>query len=335
MRSSGFWKYAILLIALSKPLNLCVRRFVIEPPQETHTSSWGFFSLQIFVWCERSVRTVWHPLCLFHALGSVDLLIDKQQLIRNKVFKANGLCGSNTINVSVKHQFKGKIFGFGPKNESFFPVKLRFLRLKRGALSDNLEQPHLLLYPRPLRRYQICSHDPVLSFEFWICPSTLLRMVRLLNHFGFRASYFVFVQIQVTSHEQRATIRPLLVHYFAICASAPSTFSAVNSLSYFLTGQICAIFVSKHSVLHKYICIYLYTLHSLCSLRLINLLNLWLCSLWPLCSLWQKNPVILSKNLCVLCGKTFSSIKHPESSIEHQHILDFHWKNTQNLVQYS
>jgi len=34
--------------------------------------------LKMFVWYERSVRTVRHTLCPFHALGSIDLLIDKQ-----------------------------------------------------------------------------------------------------------------------------------------------------------------------------------------------------------------------------------------------------------------
>jgi hypothetical protein len=45
-------------------------------------------------------------------VGSIDLLIDKQELIRNKVLKAKGLCGSDTMDVSVRRQFEGKIFGF-------------------------------------------------------------------------------------------------------------------------------------------------------------------------------------------------------------------------------
>jgi len=82
------------------------------------------------------------------------------------------------------------------------------------ALSDYFEQPHLPFHPRPLRRYTACSYEPVLSFEVWI-HSTVLRMVRtatelsrmsLSNHFGFQASYFVFIQIRVTIHERRATI---------------------------------------------------------------------------------------------------------------------------------
>ncbi len=52
-------------------------------------------------------------LFLFFAhVGSIDLLIDKQELIRNKVLKANSLCGSDTMDVSVRRQFEGKIFGF-------------------------------------------------------------------------------------------------------------------------------------------------------------------------------------------------------------------------------
>jgi len=56
------------------------------------------------------VRSVRHPLYLLWILGSIDILIDKQELIRNKVLKANGLCGSDTMDVSVSRQFKGKIF---------------------------------------------------------------------------------------------------------------------------------------------------------------------------------------------------------------------------------
>ncbi len=60
-----------------------------------------------------SVRSKYHPhsFWLFCALGSLDLLIDKQELMRNKVLKANGLCSSDTINVSVRRQFEGKILG--------------------------------------------------------------------------------------------------------------------------------------------------------------------------------------------------------------------------------
>ncbi len=45
-------------------------------------------------------------------LMDIDFSIDKQELIRNKVLKANGLCGSDTIDVSVRRQLKGNIFGF-------------------------------------------------------------------------------------------------------------------------------------------------------------------------------------------------------------------------------
>ena len=52
-------------------------------------------------------------LFLFFAhVGSIDLLIDKQKLIKNKVLKANALCGSGIMDVSVRRQLKGKIFGF-------------------------------------------------------------------------------------------------------------------------------------------------------------------------------------------------------------------------------
>ncbi len=61
---------------------------------------------------EHSVRSIRHPFCLFHAPGSIDLLIDKQELIRNKVLEANSLCSSDTMDVSVRRQFEGKIFGF-------------------------------------------------------------------------------------------------------------------------------------------------------------------------------------------------------------------------------
>ena len=49
----------------------------------------------------------------------MDLLIDKQELIRNKVLKANDLCGSDTTDVSVRHQFEGKIFGLRKISEPF------------------------------------------------------------------------------------------------------------------------------------------------------------------------------------------------------------------------
>ena len=59
------------------------------------------------------VSEAYDILFLFFAhVGSIDLLIDKQELIRNKVLKANGLCGCDTMDVSVRRQFEGKIFGF-------------------------------------------------------------------------------------------------------------------------------------------------------------------------------------------------------------------------------
>ena len=73
--------------------------------------------LKVFVWYECSVRIVLHPPCIFHALGAGDLLIDKQELIRNKVLKVNSLCGSDTMDVSVRRQFEAKIFRFRKKYE--------------------------------------------------------------------------------------------------------------------------------------------------------------------------------------------------------------------------
>jgi len=67
---------------------------------------------------EHSARTVPHTLWLLYALGSVDLLIDKQELVRNKVLEANSLCGSDAMDVSVRRQFEGKIFGFRKIPES-------------------------------------------------------------------------------------------------------------------------------------------------------------------------------------------------------------------------
>ena len=43
--------------------------------------------------------------------SSISAIIDKQELIRNKVLEAKSLCGSDTIDVSVRSQFEGKIFG--------------------------------------------------------------------------------------------------------------------------------------------------------------------------------------------------------------------------------
>ena len=56
-----------------------------------------------------SVLSKYHPhfFWLFCALGSIDLLIDKQELVGNKVLKVNSLCGSDTMDVSVGRQFEG------------------------------------------------------------------------------------------------------------------------------------------------------------------------------------------------------------------------------------
>ena len=71
-------------------------------------------------------------LFLFFAhVGSINLLIDKQELIRNKVLKAKGLCGSNTIDVSVRRQFAGKIFGFRINPGTFVGIYHSLHRDKR------------------------------------------------------------------------------------------------------------------------------------------------------------------------------------------------------------
>lgn len=52
------------------------------------------------------VSEAYDILFLFFAhVGSINLLINKQELIRNKVLKAKGLCGSDTMDVSVRRQF--------------------------------------------------------------------------------------------------------------------------------------------------------------------------------------------------------------------------------------
>jgi len=48
----------------------------------------------------------------FTYVGSIDLLIDKQEFVRNKVLKVNSLCGNDLMDVSVGCQFDGEIFGF-------------------------------------------------------------------------------------------------------------------------------------------------------------------------------------------------------------------------------
>ena len=87
--------------------------------------------LEVFIWYERCVRSVRLPLCLLHALAAIDLLIDKQELIRNNVLIANGLCGSNTMDVSVRRQFEGKIFGFRINSGTFVVIYHSLHRAKR------------------------------------------------------------------------------------------------------------------------------------------------------------------------------------------------------------
>ena len=52
------------------------------------------------------VSEAYDILFLFFAhVGSIDLLLDKQELVGNKVLKVNSLCGSDTMDVSVGRQF--------------------------------------------------------------------------------------------------------------------------------------------------------------------------------------------------------------------------------------
>ncbi len=67
------------------------------------------------------------------------------------------------------------------------------------AQSDNLEQPHLPLHPRPLRPYKACSYEPVLSFEVWILAR--LRRVNL----GFLSA--VVLRRRIVLREARYAIR--------------------------------------------------------------------------------------------------------------------------------
>ncbi len=95
-----------------------VSSFVVEP-SEDYVSLLRVSFLRSFIGYKCSIRTVQHPLCLFHALESIDLLIDKQELTRNKVLRANGLYDSYAMGVSLRRQFKGKIFGFRKFSEPF------------------------------------------------------------------------------------------------------------------------------------------------------------------------------------------------------------------------
>ncbi len=80
------------------------------------------------------VSEAYDILFLFFAhVGSIDLLIDKQELTKNKVMKANSLCGINTMDVSVRRQFKGKIFGFRINSGTFVGIYHSFHRAKRQS----------------------------------------------------------------------------------------------------------------------------------------------------------------------------------------------------------
>ena len=78
------------------------------------------------------VSEAYDILFLFFAhVGSIDLLIDKQELMRNRVLKANGLCGSDTMDVSVRRQFEAKIFGFRINSGTFVGIYHSLHRAKR------------------------------------------------------------------------------------------------------------------------------------------------------------------------------------------------------------
>jgi len=51
--------------------------------------------------------------------------------MRNRVLKANGLCGSDTIDVSVRRQFEAKIFGFRINSGTFVGIYHSLHRAKR------------------------------------------------------------------------------------------------------------------------------------------------------------------------------------------------------------
>lgn len=56
---------------------------------------------------------------IFKHMCSIDLLIDKQELIKKKVLKVNGLCRNDTMGVSTRRQFESKFFGFRTNSERF------------------------------------------------------------------------------------------------------------------------------------------------------------------------------------------------------------------------
>ena len=68
--------------------------------------------MEIFVWYAGCVQSMGHSLCLFNMMEAKDLLLDKQELTRNKVLKVNKLRESETMDVSVRRQFESEIFRF-------------------------------------------------------------------------------------------------------------------------------------------------------------------------------------------------------------------------------
>jgi len=78
------------------------------------------------------VSEAYDILFLFFAhVGSIDLLIDKQELTKNKALNANGLYDIDAICVSVRRQFKGKIFGFRINPGTFVGIYHSLHRAKR------------------------------------------------------------------------------------------------------------------------------------------------------------------------------------------------------------
>jgi len=75
----------------------------------------------------RSVEPYDISFLFFVHVGSLDLLIDKQQLIRNNVLAANSLCANDTMDVSLRRQFKDRISRFREKREAFGSASIALL----------------------------------------------------------------------------------------------------------------------------------------------------------------------------------------------------------------
>ena len=68
---------------------------------------------------------------IFTHMYSIDLLIDKQELIINKVLEVNGSCCSETMDVCVSRQFEGKFIGLHINSETFVLIYHSLHRAKR------------------------------------------------------------------------------------------------------------------------------------------------------------------------------------------------------------